>query len=40
MENYFAAAVIFGPFVLTVSVSAERKDVPKGLAGRPFDCDG
>jgi hypothetical protein len=40
MENYFAAAVIFGTFVLTAFVSAERKDVPKGLAGQPIDCDG
>jgi hypothetical protein len=40
MENYFAAAVIFGPFVLTAFVSAERKDVPKAWRVSSFDCDG
>jgi hypothetical protein len=27
MENYFAAAVIFGLFVLIAATSAERKDI-------------
>jgi hypothetical protein len=41
MENYFAAAVIFGLFVLTAAVGAERKDITvrRGVA-RPAAEDG